>query len=916
MATGSSEVASPNARLVEKDLPELLRVLHPARIEYNSFGLQIGVGVGEIACIEQTHKDPRHCLCEILTARLKKSEPLTWSDIVAALREECVGLGRIADDIREKHAHLFTPTISMTSEYEHGKQFDKVVREADSEDDEKETCRQRHESICEQDLDEEVGGREERTQPLRKRESKHEIKSKGILKQKEYASIKKTGRDHRARVSKERERSSEYEGIETVRSKKHVQEVESEDEEGSVLSRKERGKKGKGKGGKPAHDKEKQVHGKERAKRMNKKEKFIKDEFHSEPEEVREKSKQKKKATHDQEESVSDHNHYSDSEVCGKRVKKGSRKREVNIESESEASSDEEEIEGSSLEDDTSHKESAKRKPVTKHTEMKIKVQKEHREDRKDKKDAKSRDIRYSDETKKLSRSKKVETESDEESSSASSSDEEEIEVTKHIDNSKHTETKSADRTKDTTHFESEEKGKTSGKKRVSLKPQSTTAVSPCSELYKDKRGKKAIKVGKSIDSSKETYHKTSSKHQREDQEEKKEVVSGKKGTAPPLERDLPSSEMAETDSGDGESDESSEDEEQKSSDEEEETEYYDCSPAEEREEKGKIMSRHIKEKDQVAKKEVVSAKKETPPCLERDLPSSEMAETDSRDGESDESSEDENESEQKSSDEEEETENDDSSSVEGKEEKGSEKSPKSKQKASTLTTTTEMRKTKSQDDDENSKQKKSSKALSKDDSHGDKEESDSGGSRDQEDQPKKRNRRRHRERSKTPIVRGGSSPSSSQEERKKRNKRGREQNKKSYRKKRERKVKDGASGTDDSSPECDMVNQSEVEKKELASVFERYYGQLCCVEFNPKEIAAQLQKKSLISIPLMKELIVSPESQQAKIITLIDALYEIIKSHPEHLFSCIEVMFKNDALQEAGRELLTEAGKQKPSCE
>ena len=723
----------------------------------------------------------------------------------------------------------------MASKYEHGKEFDKVISEADSEDDEKETCRQRHERVSEQDLDEEAGGREKRTQPLRQRESKHEIKSKDILKPKEYASIKKKspGGDHRARVSKERERSSEYEGIETVRSKKHVQEVQSEDEEGSVLSRKELSTKGKRKrkGGKPAHDKEKQVYVKERAKRMNKKEIFMKDESHSEPEEVREMSTQKKK---DREESVSDHNHYSDSEVCRKRVKKRSRKRE---ESESEASSDEEEMQCSSLEDDTSHKESVKRKPVTKHT---VKAQKENREDRKGNKDAISRDIQYSDEevntraTQKLRRSKKFETESDEESSSASSSDEEEIEVPKHTDNSKHTETKSADRTKDTTHFESEEKGKTSGKKRVSLKPQSTTAVSPCPELYKDKRRKKAIKVGKSVDSSKETYHKTSSKpprNQREDQEEGREVVSGKKGSAaPPLERDLPSSEMAETDSGDGESDESSEDE---------------------------------------------------------------------------------NESEQKSSDEEEETENDDSSSVEEKEEKGSEKSRKCKHKASTPTTTTEMQKTKSQDD---SKQKKSSKALLKDDSHGDKEGSDPGGSRDQEDQPKKRNRRRkHRERSKPPIVRGGSSPSSSQEERKKRNKRGREHNKKSNRKKRERKVKDGASGTDGSSPECDMVkNQSEVEKKELASVFERFYGQLCCVEFNPKEIAAQLQKKGLISIPLMKELIVSPESQQAKIVTLIAALYEMIKSHPEHLFSCIEVMVKNDALQETGRELLAEAGKNK----
>ena len=1001
MATGSSEVA----RLGEKDLAELHRVLYPARNKCNFFGLQIGLGFDEIENIESNKTDSGDRLLAILSVRLNKAKPLTWNEIYSALRSKPVDKRRLAEEIRQKYGHLF------------------ITTESDSE-------------------------------------QEHETKSEEIKKVKNSAPKTQKGGDHRARVSK---RSSEYEGIETVRSKKHVQEVEGEDEEDSVLSRrkKELSKKGKRKGGKPAHDREK-VHGKERTKGMNKKDKFTKDESHSEPEEVREMSKQKKKATHDREESVSDHNHHSDSEVCRKRVKKGSKRREVNIESESEASSDEEEMQRSSLEDDTCHKGSAKRKPVTKRTEMKVKVQKEHREDRKDTKYAKSR---YSDEevstksAQKLRRSKKFENESDEESSSASSSDKEEIRVPKHTDNSKHTETKSAAHSKDTTHFESEEKGKTSGKKRVSLKPQSATAVSPCPELYKDKRSKITVKMRKSVDSGKETYHKTSSKplrNQREDQEEKLELVSGKKGTAPPLkrdlpssevaetdsgdgesdessedeeqkssdeeeetedydcspaeekeekgkmmsrhikekdqekevvsakketppclERDLPSSEMAETDSGDGESDESSEDEEQKSSDEEEETEYYDCSPAEEKEEKGKMMSRHIKEKDQEEKKEVVSAKKETPPCLERDLPSSEMAETDSGDGESDESSEDEeqkssdeeeeteyydcspaeekeekgkimsrhikekekkevvsakketapplerdlpssemaetdsgdgesdessedeNESEQKSSDEEEETEKDDGSSVEEKEKKGSEKS--------TLTTTTDMQKTKSQDDDENSKQKKLSKALSKDDY---KEGSDPGGSREQKDQPKKRNRRRHRESSKTPIVRGGSSPSSSQEERKKRKKRGRDHKMKSDRKKKRKGDKDGATGTDDSSPECDMVNQSEVEKKELASVFERFYGKLCCVEFDPKIIAAQLQEKALISKVVMKEMIISPESQQAKIISLIDALDEMIKSHPERFFPCIEVMLKNMDLQELGTRMLSEAGK------
>ena len=298
----------------------------------------------------------------------------------------------------------------------------------------------------------------------------------------------------------------------------------------------------------------------------------MKDESQSEPEEVvREKSKRKKKATQDKRESAicyGDRDHYSDTEVCEKlrkRSKKHSKKREVSTES---ASSDEDEMEKSSFEDDTSHKESAKRK-LTKRKEAKIHLQKEHRKDGK-KKDAKSRDIQYSDEelsAKSAQKSKKVETEYEEESSFASSSDEEEIEVHKSTKKSKHTETKSA---KDTSQYESEEKGKTSGKKRVSLKPKSASAkeASHYPEVYKDKGRKKAVRVdervGKSTDSSRETYHKTTSKPPRKETEGrdgKREVVSGKKATAPPLERELPSSEMAQTDSGDGESDESSEDE-------------------------------------------------------------------------------------------------------------------------------------------------------------------------------------------------------------------------------------------------------------------------------------------------------------------------------------------------------------------
>ena len=293
------------------------------------------------------------------------------------------------------------------------------------------------------------------------------------------------------------------------------------------------------------------------------------------------------------------------------------------------------------------------------------------------------------------------------------------------------------------------------------------------------------------------------------------------------------------------------------------------------------------------------------------------MAQTYSGDGESDESSEDENESELQSSDDEEEIEND--STAEEKEENRSEKSRKSKERATHPTT--EMRKTKSQDDacSRRVKGKKLSKAAgapSKDDSHGDKEESDPGGSRDQEDQPKKGNRRRHRESSKRPIVRGGSSPSSSQEERKPGSRRQRRTHKhggkyKRKEKKKRRETSSRSSDTDSSSPESEMLKHlSKSEKKKLKKVFKYSFGQLCSASFNPVETAVQLQTKGLISPGMMMDIIRSAESQQEKNIRLVCGLDNRIRSRPERLFGCIEVLLENDALQKVGRKMLRETGK------
>ena len=202
-----------------------------------------------------------------------------------------------------------------------------------------------------------------------------------------------------------------------------------------------------------------------------------------------------------------------------------------------------------------------------------------------------------------------------------------------------------------------------------------------------------------------------------------------------------------------------------------------------------------------------------------------------------------------------------------------------------------------------------------------DDKQSDPGhGSRDQEEQQKKTNKKRQRlnESNESPTVIRSSSPSSSQEEKK-------EQpihKKQGHRKKHVRKMKEKrekmkrgkekTSDTDDSSPECDMTNnQYEGEKKELVNIFERFFGKLCCVVFDPTKVTAELQNVGLISKSVMREMMLSPESQQTKIIALVDALDEKIKSHPACLFEIIKVMLEIEALQEIAREMLRETGLQ-----
>ncbi|CAI8032740.1 hypothetical protein GBAR_LOCUS18483, partial [Geodia barretti] len=102
---------------------------------------------------------------------------------------------------------------------------------------------------------------------------------------------------------------------------------------------------------------------------------------------------------------------------------------------------------------------------------------------------------------------------------------------------------------------------------------------------------------------------------------------------------------------------------------------------------------------------------------------------------------------------------------------------------------------------------------------------------------------------------------------------------------------------TDGSSPEY-HYNISETESKGLRKVFKRFSGRLCYLMKEPVELATHLQIKNLIQYSVMIELLTSPESEQAKAITLVRDLHKQMKSHPAKLFSIVEVFLQNAALQ------------------
>ena len=69
-----------------------------------NFGLRLNITRNVIEGFEIRHnRDMNQCLREILDNRLKREPPLTWPDIVTALRADSVGESRLAREIEARH---------------------------------------------------------------------------------------------------------------------------------------------------------------------------------------------------------------------------------------------------------------------------------------------------------------------------------------------------------------------------------------------------------------------------------------------------------------------------------------------------------------------------------------------------------------------------------------------------------------------------------------------------------------------------------------------------------------------------------------------------------------------------------------------------------------------------------------------
>ena len=96
------------------DLPHLLNVLNPVASKCYYIGLQLGVKNTQIANIRFNYTKCEDQLREILVERLKQEPPLTWQDIVTALRADSVREYDLANEVESTHILALHPPAAVT----------------------------------------------------------------------------------------------------------------------------------------------------------------------------------------------------------------------------------------------------------------------------------------------------------------------------------------------------------------------------------------------------------------------------------------------------------------------------------------------------------------------------------------------------------------------------------------------------------------------------------------------------------------------------------------------------------------------------------------------------------------------------------------------------------------------------------
>ena len=112
-STKSPSTISTVKELTINDLPLLCNTLNPIASKCFDLGLQLGVEYQQIRAIEQNYKKSRDQLREIISERLKQDSPLTWHDIVTALRSLRIREYTLASKIERDHLHNLQPSTSV-----------------------------------------------------------------------------------------------------------------------------------------------------------------------------------------------------------------------------------------------------------------------------------------------------------------------------------------------------------------------------------------------------------------------------------------------------------------------------------------------------------------------------------------------------------------------------------------------------------------------------------------------------------------------------------------------------------------------------------------------------------------------------------------------------------------------------------